>query len=422
MHSDRFPRHAESGRGPRVGYVVKRFPRYSETFIVNEVLAHEAAGCEVEIFSLRPPNDTHFQDALSRVRAPVTYLPYSGIKGLDLWLAVEQAACISPRVWTELSHASGEDACDVYQGLVLAREVTLRGIDHLHAHFATSPASVTRLAARFAGVPYTFTAHAKDIFHEDVRSDDLARKIAEAAAVVTVSDFNLEFLRRSYALAPSRIQRIYNGLDLQRFGWSEPAVRPSTIVAVGRLVEKKGFEDLIHACSILSGWGTDFRCEIIGTGPLQADLAALVERNGLGSRVTLVGPRPQNEIIERVRNAAVVAAPCVVGVDGNRDGLPTSLLEAMALGTPCVSTDVTGIPEVLRDGETGLLVGQKAPRDLAMALTRLLGDAELRIRLSRSARELIERDFDVVKNAALLRPLFGSRLEVARVGAAGDAA
>lgn len=417
MHAERFRESSDLPGPPRVGYVVKRFPRYSETFIVNEILAHEAAGLAIEIFSLRPPNDTHFQDSLSRVRAPVCYLPSVGIKALEFWQGVEAAAEVCPRLWSQFHRAVGEDAFDVYQALVLAREVTIRGIDHLHAHFATSPTSVARLGAFFAGISYSFTAHAKDIFHESVRPADLSRKLSDADEVVTVTDYNGEFLRRSYGVVAARVRRVYNGLDLVRFPYEDPRTRKVEIAAVGRLVEKKGFGDLVAACSLLAGWGHDFRCEIIGSGPLEKELAALIDRHGLRERVLLVGPRPGNEIIERVSRASAFAAPCVVGSDGNRDGLPTALLEAMALGTPCVSTNVTGIPEVVRDGDTGLLVRPGAAADLALALARLLGDAELRVRLARAARRLIEREFDVEVNAAQLREVFYSK-RVSRPGAA----
>ena len=422
MRAERFRGVSARPGPPKVGYVVKRFPRYSETFVVNEILAHEDAGLPIEIFSLRPPNDTHFQDSLSAVRAPVCYLPWSGIKALDFWAAAEEAGSACPVLWSELPAAVGQDACDVYQALVLAREAAQRGVGHLHAHFATSPTSVARLAARFAGIPYSFTAHAKDIFHESVRSDDLARKLSDAAATVTVSDFNVDFLRAEYGAAARGVQRIYNGLDLDRFVWSEPRDRSPSIVAVGRLVEKKGFSDLIEACSLLAGWGRDFTCEIVGTGPLESQLASLIDRRGLAGKVFLLGPRPQNDVIARVRRASVFAAPCVVGSDGNRDGLPTALLEAMALGTACLATDVTGIPEVLRNGETGLLVRQNAPADLAVGLARLLSESELRVRLSLAARRLIEREFDVRRNAALLRPIFKGLARESRAGAAGGGA
>lgn len=390
----------------KVAYVVKRYPRYSETFIVNEILAHEAAGLEVEIFSLLHPEDGRFQDAISRVRAPVTYLPAKGLRAQDLWDALKDARELFPDLWDSMEAARGEDVRYVYQAAVLAREARLRGISHLHAHFATASATVARLAARFAGIPYTFTAHAKDIFHESVRHEDLRRKLEDASAVVTVSDYNLEYLRETFGDAADGTRRVYNGLELGRFPYRPPTERPPMIVGVGRLVEKKGFDDLISACAILRRRGTDFRCEIIGSGEQEPALRARISHLGLEDRVELPGPRPQGEMIRHVQSAAVFAAPCVVGADGNRDGLPTVLLEAMALGTPCVSTDVTGIPEVLRHGTTGLMIPQHDPPALASAIERLLGNRALRVRLAGEARRAIEAGFDVHRNAAVLRGVF----------------
>lgn len=236
----------------KVGYVLKRYPRYSETFIVNEILAHEAAGMEIEIFSLLPPEDGHFQDSISRVRAPVTYLQAKGLKAADFWSTLDDAGEILPYLWDSLEEARGEDVRYAYQAVMLARETRLRGIDHLHAHFATASTTVARLAARFARIPYTMTAHAKDIFHESVRPEDLRRKLQDAAAAVTISDYNLEYLHDNYGPAAEGMRRIYNGLELDRFPYEEPRKRVPEIVAVGRLVEKKGFADLIEACSLLS--------------------------------------------------------------------------------------------------------------------------------------------------------------------------
>ena len=391
---------------PRVGYVLKRYPRYSETFVVNEILAHERAGLDLEIFALRPPNDTHFQDAISRVRAPVTYLPCDGVKAADFWGALDGASRALPRLFASLEAARGEEAAEVFQAVALAREAVRRGLTHLHAHFATSATTVARLAARFAGLPYTFTAHAKDIFHESVRAEDLARKLSDAAAVVTVSDFNLRFLRETYGDGAARVERVYNGLDLEQFRFERAGGRRPLVVSVGRLVEKKGFDDLVEACALLRGRGAEFTCEIVGAGPLEAALKAQVARLGLGSIVQLRGPVPQREVIRLVRGAQVFAAPCVVGEDGNRDGLPTVLLEAMALGTPCVSTDVTGIPEIIRDGETGLMVPQRDPEALASSIERLLTSPRLADDLAHGARRLVEEEFDVDRNAARQRELF----------------
>jgi glycosyltransferase involved in cell wall biosynthesis len=175
---------------------------------------------------------------------------------------------------------------------------------------------------------------------------------------------------------------------------------------VGRLVEKKGFGDLVDACALLARRGKRFRCLIIGSGPLEAELKARIARLGVADSVQLIGPHPQRELAAYLQASAVFAAPSVVGGDGNRDGLPTVLLEAMALGTPCVSTDVTGIPEVVRHEETGLQVPQHRPEALAGALERLLEDGDLRVALAERARALIEAAFDVERNAAALRDVF----------------
>ena len=390
----------------RVAYVVKRYPRYSETFIVAEILAHEAAGLEIDVFSLYPTNDPHFQDSISRVRAPVHYVPSVGVKAADFWAALEEAGATLPGFWSELEGARGEAAPSVYGAAVLATEVRRRGVRHIHAHFASGTATVARLASRFAKVPYSFTAHAKDIYHQAVRPDELRRKLDEAAAVVTVSDYNRDYLVRTYGSAAARVHRVYNGIDLEEFPYRAPDVRPPRIVAVGRLVEKKGFADLIEACAILRDRGVAFRCDIVGTGLLELALQALVHGHGLQEQVQLVGARPRNEVVDLIRSAAVLAAPCVVAGDGDRDGIPTVLVEAMALGTPCVSTDVTGIPELLAPGGAGAVVPEHAPRELAATLERLLSDPALRVRIAAQARRRIEAEFDIRRTARALRALF----------------
>ena len=389
----------------KIAYILKRYPRFSETFIVNEILAHEAAGFEIEIFSLRPPVDTHFQDRLAQVRAPVNYLPSEPPKVSDFWAALHRAKQMTVRPLEWMEAAWVEDPQAVYQAVLLAELVRQKGIDLLHAHFATSATTVARLAARLADLPYTFTAHAKDIYHESVRPDDLRCKLLEAAAVITVSDYNAAYLRETYGAAAAGIRRLYNGLDLSRFPYTLNHRPRPVIVSVGRLVEKKGFTDLIDACALLAGIGCEFYCQIVGSGAEEADLRAQITRLDLQDRVALLGSRPQAEVIGLIQNAAVFVASCVVGADGNRDGLPTVLLEAMALGTPCISTDVTGIPEVVHDGVTGLLVPQHSPPAIAAAVRRLLADAGLGHQLASSARRHIEECFDIQRNAAEMRAI-----------------
>jgi glycosyltransferase involved in cell wall biosynthesis len=410
----------------RVGYVVKRYPRYSETFIVREILAHERAGLDIEIFSLRPSNDGHFQDLIARVRAKVNplYFPADGLlpemlsaatlTASHFWKSVGEASALLPGLRDMLGEIVDEEARYVYQALSLACAVRRGRIRHLHAPFASEATTVARLAARLAGITYSFTARAKDIFHESVRPDDLRRKLRDAAGVVTISDFHLDYLRETYGRLADHVIRVYNGLDHEEFPYSEPRHRPPVILAVGRLVEKKGFADLIDACALLAGRGRRFICRIVGAGALKDALQDRIESLGLSARIELVGPRPQAEVIREMQDAAVLAMPCIVGEDGDRDGLPNVIQEALALGTPVISTDVTGIPEVVRDGQTGLQVPQKDPAVLADAIESLLADPDLRVRLARGGRDLIEAEFDIRRNTARRRALFRGEVRPAR--------
>jgi colanic acid/amylovoran biosynthesis glycosyltransferase len=403
---------------PRIGYVLKMYPRFSETFITNEIPAHEAAGIDLEIFSLKPPLDGRFHESLARVRAPVTYLSAGGSKGSTVWEALKRASAQLPGLWDEMTQLVAVDVDDAMHAVELSCHVRNRAITHLHAHFGSVATTVARLAARLTGVSYSFTAHAKDIFHEDVDPSDVTAKLQEATSVVTVSDFNLSYLRRHYGAAAARAVRIYNGLDLDRFPYRAPLDRPPLVVSVGRLVEKKGFPVLIDACQLLRGAGHEFRCRIVGAGPLEDELKFQVEAARLGDCVELAGPLPQEVVRCIVEDASVFAAPCVIAADGNRDGLPTVLLEAMALGTPCVATDVTGIPEIVKHGQTGLLVPQRDARALADSIATLLHDAELRVSLASSARAMIDKDFDIHRQAETLRRRFATmqrpRLEAVR--------
>ncbi len=402
----------------RVGFVVKRYPRYSETFVVREILAHERAGLEIEIFSLRPSDDTHFQDLIARVRGPVNHLCFpadgllpdvltsTSVTAANFWRRLGEAAGVLPGLWEKLEGMREEAARDLYQAVQLAVLVRRKDVHHLHAPFASDAATIARLASRLAGVSYSFTARAKDIFHAAVDPEDLRQKLGDAAGVVTISDYHLDYLRRTYGPLAAHVQRVYNGIDLEEFPYRSPRDRPPLVLAVGRLVEKKGFDDLIDACALLAERGRDFRCRIAGGGVLRAVLQERIDRHGLEDRVELIGPRPQNEIAREMHGAAVLAAPCLVADDGDRDGLPNVIQEALALGTPVVSTPVTGIPEVVHDGERGLLVPERDPEALAEALERLLADSGLRVRLAEAARQFMEAEFDIHRNTAQRRALF----------------
>ena len=388
----------------RIAYVVKRYPRFSETFIVNEILAHERAGVGVDIFSLKTSTDTHFQDILSKVKAPVTYLPDPIGKAVQFWDAFKEASEILPHFWQRIQCVSHEDYREVHQAIALARMLVEGGHTHVHAHFASAATTVARLAALLAGIPYSLTAHAKDIFHESVNKQFLKAKLIDAAAVVAVSNFNTEYL---LGLSENRasVKRVYNGLPLGQFPFRlKPSAQTNPrVLAVGRFVEKKGFKYLVDAISLLRDQGLEVHCELLGFGELESELRAQVRALGLEMLVQFTGPQPQEKVKEALYRADAFIAPCVVGEDGNRDGLPTVLLEAMALGTPCVSTAVTGIPEVLHHEETGLLVEEHSAKSVAAAIERIVGDKGYADTLAKNARQLIEEHFDADKNAAIIR-------------------
>lgn len=399
-----------------IGYVVKRYPRFSETFIVNEILAHERAGVPIHIFAVRRVNEPYFQPILGEVRSPVTYISDSAPKADGFWMTMKSGAASLPGFWRALDGVQSADTADIQQAVQLAIHARELGITHLHAHFATIATRIAQLAAYFAGISYSFTGHAKDIFHENVDPDVLREKMVKASAVVTVSDFNLDWLHANHGIAAHDVTRIYNGLQLSDFPYEAPTDRPRKIVAVGRLVEKKGFDVLIEACALLKAHGVPFECKIVGEGPQGEQLHAMIDRLALGEHVRLLGALPRHQVIAAFREAAVSVMPCVIAEDGDRDGLPTVLIEAMALGTPCVGTDVTGIPEIVRDGETGLCVRPRDPEALADALERLLGNPALRTQLAERGRALIEAEFDVDRNAAQLRTLFGSGVQTMSEG------
>jgi glycosyltransferase involved in cell wall biosynthesis len=397
----------------RIGYVLKIYPRFSETFIVTEILAREAAGEELEIFSLRPPVDPRFHPELARVQAPVTYVsrPQKLSEG---WPIIAAAQKVIPRFAQRfaalLPDLVDREASEVHQGVELATRVAERGITHLHAHFGSVAARTARIASALTGVPFSFTAHAKDIYHELVDQAELIRLMQDAHHTVTVSDFNHRYLSTLAPAATGRLHRIYNGLELDRFPFETPGPvhRPFRITAVGRLVEKKGFSLLIDAVGALVRSGMQVEVRIAGGGQLADELATRVGLLGLGGEVQLIGPRTQSEVIELLRWADVFAAPCVIGADGNADGLPTVLLEAMAMGVVCIGSDVTGIPEVLRETggtATGLLVRAGNVEDLVQALRTVAADSFDRVGTATAARSLIERCFDSRAQSAQLQRL-----------------
>jgi glycosyltransferase involved in cell wall biosynthesis len=424
-------------RSLRIGYVLNRFPTLSETFILNEVLGLEQQGVPLEIFSLERPLEEPRHGGLKKVRTPVTYLPEDGLPEWPIgegrygegtfqerpfkeWFQGDRRKRIPelfafPHVLTKLTKQvrKVEDflifAAQVKaipQAMALAALAKLKGVEHFHAHFGQEATTVAMLASRLTDIPYSFTAHAYDIY-DDLRVDQelLKEKVRQARFVVTVCDHNRRVLTTLCGQKVARkIIRIYNGIDIAQFR-PDPSVarQPGLILAVGRLVVKKGFRDLVRACRFLQDNGTSFKCLIVGEGEERDCLNQQISALGLKDRVTLLGPQTQEHVLKLMREATVLVLPCVVSPSGNQDGLPSVLIEALAVGLPAISTTLSGVPEIIEHGRTGLLIVPGDSMSLASAIEQVFGNPGLRERLARAGLRKVRAQFDVRKTAMALR-------------------
>jgi glycosyltransferase involved in cell wall biosynthesis len=412
---------------PRIGYILRSYPRLSQTFILNEILALEQLGRRIQIFAVTDPQEPVTQPRARAVRAPVQYLDQvqrrarATILGEHIALALAHpgrylttlAYVLRHTDWEAGYSASSRGTCflqAVYLARLLGRAPSRpeHRIGHLHAHFAHDPTLIALLVHRLTGISYSFTAHARDLYQIPVAA--LGERIAEADAVVTCCGANLRYLHEvAPEVAPGKARLIPHGVELREF-YPGPDPAPASglplILSVGRLVEKKGFPDLLHACRLLKQRGYAFRCVIYGDGPLRDALAATIARLELAGDVVLAGEHPQEALLPVFQQATVFALTPFVTSDGDRDGVPNVLVEAMACAVPVVSTAVAGVPELVQHDVNGLLV---APHDIpaiADALAALLTDEPRRARLGAAARQTVVDHFDLHAAAEQLADLF----------------
>lgn len=389
----------------RLSYLIGTYPVLTETFIDREVQRLLAIGADLEIVSIRRPR-TELSEGQQRLARRVRYLlPVSAVQlvaahvtalfgrprtylGTLAWLLTRHHDGM-PRRRTFLHFATG-----IYAAWVLRRR---RGV-HVHAHFVDRAATVALVASRFLDATYSVTAHAREIY-VDVYM--LRERISGAEFVATCTEYNRRYLADLVGEgASSRIIRLYHGLDLDTYFdlAREPDADRPLVLAVAQLTERKGLRYLVDACRILADRQRNVRCEIIGDGPLRGELQDQVTALGLADRVTLTGPLPYPDVVERYRRASAFALPCIIAPDGDRDGIPNVILEAMAAAVPVVSTPVSGIPEVLRDGDTGIVVPEKDAAAVAAAIERLLDDPDLAGELARRGRDFVAAEFDLERN------------------------
>jgi glycosyltransferase involved in cell wall biosynthesis len=388
-----------------IGLLVKIFPKLSETFVLEEVLGLERLGVSLRLYTLAAPTDAMAHPAVAGVRSSITCVPAS-LRADWRGFAARHARWLVTRpvhYLRALRLASGRGRAgltDFARAGWLAGQLREDGVEHLHTHFISTPADVAELVSCLAGLPFSISAHAKDIYLSN--AGDLRRKMGAARFTVTCTDFNCRTLR---AIAPdANVQRMYHGIDHTVFH-PQRRMAPSAvplILSVGRLREKKGLDTLIEACHLLRQRGQPFRCEIVGYGEEQERLQALIASHGLQDQIQLTGKLTREHVIDRYARATVYVQPSRVAADGDRDGIPNVLLEAMAMGVPVVATNVSGIPEIVCHGRNGLLIEPDDPAALADAMTQLIDDPAMGAELGRAARQAVTDTFDNDHNLRLV--------------------
>ncbi|WP_156393031.1 glycosyltransferase family 4 protein [Rhizobium sp. Root1220] len=398
--------------------VLKGYPRLSETFIAQELLGLEKAGFDLTLISMRRPTDKKRHPVHDEITARVVYLPeylheepVRVLKGLFAGFGKPGFRALWKRFFQDLPRDISRNRFRrLGQALVLAREWPDHG-EWLHAHFIHTPASVTEYASILTGVPWTCSAHAKDIWTSP--DWELNEKLGSARWTVTCTRSGFEHMR---TLTPRKdaVHLSYHGLDLARFGHfagershrdgSDPA-DPAFILSVGRAVEKKGYDTLLRALALLPG-DLNWRFEHIGGGDELLRLKVLATNLGLADRITWKGALAQEDVLDHYRRADLFALACRIAANGDRDGLPNVLVEASSQRLPCISTAVSGVPELLEDGENGLVVPPEEPAALAAALEIAIRDPALRQRLGDAAEARVREHFDYHSSISQLSRLF----------------
>ena len=394
---------------PKIVYLLDSFPVLSQTFVLQEILELQRQGLPLRVFSLFKPATQEMASGTWSSQIPITYLSQQSRSSLLTMLM--RRFFKAPRrflrtaLLTLAYHDPRAALSYLCYGIFVAKQIEQQEIAHLHAHFAIGATSVAQIVHQFTDIPYSFMTHAYDIFL--TRKPTLAYKMSMAHFVATCSIYNQHYLQQ--LVTPSvaeRIHCLYVGLNLQLFPPDAPAANAPMIFAVSRLVEKKGLFYLVSACGLLKDWGYHFRCRIVGDGPQRPLLEQTIRNLGLTDYVELPGPAAHEQVIKMYQQATIVALPCIIGRNGDRDGIPNALMEALYMQIPVVSTPVSGIPELISNEKNGLLVPPQNSSALASALARLLDDPSLCRRLGAAGRETIQERFDVAKNAQYLRSLF----------------
>jgi glycosyltransferase involved in cell wall biosynthesis len=407
----------------RIAVLVKRFPRLSETFILNEFLELRRQGVPVDLYAIMDPHEAHSHSEALALVPEVVYLQTGSLWGVlptvlrtvrrHPWGSVRAAA------WALTRHTLAA-VRNCLHAMVLVDRLAQREPAHLHAHFLHSPAALAFIARKISGQRYSLTGHAKDIY--TTLPENLLMRCRDADFVTTCTDANRKHLVEEIGLPASQVWLCRHGVDLDRFSADRSDPQRGRILSIGRLVPKKGFDVLVRACGEMRRRGCDFELRIIGGGPLRDELLALAQDEGIADKVHLLGSMSQAEVAMELATAEVFALSPMVMPNGDRDGIPNVVMEAMAAGVPVVASAVSGIPEAIADGVNGRLVVPRRPDLLADALSELLSDAPQRARLAAAGRRFVGEECSWPRAVLPLRELLSGALAPAAVEPIGELA
>lgn len=388
-----------------LGFILKGYPRISETFISNEIRLLEEQGFNIHIFSMRKPRESFTHDSVKAINATVTYLPESIVWGLPILVGHTLLCALrhpkrfasglsllckrfssAPKKHTWLKH--------FMQGCFLANKAAPAQIAHVHAHFAHTPTSVAMYASQLMDIPFSFTAHAKDIYTQS--PERIKEKLTLARFVFTCTNYNKQFLD-ALSLENKKVHCVYHGIDLSLFSTKDrttTASAPYHIMTVARFVEKKGLPEVLHAIALLRQRGLQVRYTLIGDGAQRKKIHALITQLGLADITELPGTIPHEKVLEYYRSADLFLLGCREAEDGDRDGIPNVIAEAMAMGVVVTATTVSGIPELIENGVTGCLAPPSDANALADAAQKALTDSDLRKNIIPAAKAKVHRVFN----------------------------
>ncbi|TBO44280.1 glycosyltransferase family 4 protein [Pedobacter kyonggii] len=402
-------------------YVVDQFPSSSEYFILNEILELQKKKCKIFILAQKKGNGLpHLVEAIGgngNIYYKPSFFSFDAIMGHFYMMLFLKSRYV--KILKELAPSYKTSYRTFLRELkvfsnVMSFSFKVRNMESklIHAHFLSLPSSIAMGMSKVLNIPFSCSAHANDIYVAN--KDDLIKKANSTAFIVTCTLCNKDFLHQLLAdCSKIKVSHVYHGIDLSKWVSKKRDFQTLTdkkirILSIGRLVEKKGIVFLLQAIKILVLKGLNVKCSIIGDGPLRKQLEDFTKRNALEDNIVLHGSLPQKDIISFYGESDIFILPCVIADNGDRDGLPNVLVEALATGIPAISTSVSAITELITHEQTGILVKEKDPDQIAEAVLRLSGDPELCSYLSRNGREKVEREFQIKNSTDRLMELFNS--------------